>query len=282
MPVVREGGKLFRIHAVSRFRGIGSLFLSGRGAVSRISDCQGIGSFEPIGTLRKVKSLSKAKIAGKAKTLATNMMVLFAASLVTGCVFSSNDSFSSSPSYTSEVDRELATELVSAAVALDAAPWPKPDSVSIQELFSGAGPQRISVDEAMSLYAMNLQDGANAWLRLEEDVAGVINAAERVALAADAVTASSVVSERELSIVEGAIQTLGENKMIVLGASAELADAIGRADGNQMKKIKTDFNRAIANLKISADQIATQLDVIRKAKFDTPENVLPNFGVAGG
>lgn len=230
-------------------------------------------------TVRNRTGLFHSMMRGRS---ALTAFVLASAWVASGCSFKSSDSIISDSADNQTIGVAANDELIRASNALQSTPWPHPDPVTLTTLMTGAGPEHISASESAALYALNLIDHEDAWDRLGADVSAVIASANRLAAAAYSAALSPYVSQHELAIVEAAIQSVGEDKRIVLDAARELETSLTPLPAAQVKKIKSDFNRAIVSLQASADALAMQLENIRNANYDAPRETPPEFDVAGG
>lgn len=173
-----------------------------------------------------------------------------------------------------ETDPHVVAErdlLVDAARDVEAAPWPAPEPVSFVAMIAGAsGEGRISRSDAVAAYVNGLHPAGLRFRQLAVDAETNLHAAQRLARMAQNAVAAPRVTMNDVVTVEGAIQTLRENRKIYTKAAHELEKLGEPVDGEKVDAIRTAYAEAIRNLGETADALAERIEKDRTETMATP------------
>ncbi len=151
--------------------------------------------------------------------------------------------------------------LVDAARDVEAAPWPKPEPVSIiARITGGAEDDRVSHSDAVEIYVTALQPAGLRFERLSLDARDNLDAAARLSRIADNAIISPRVTMNDVVTVENAIQALREHRKIYTGAARQLEKLGEPVDEDQIDAIRTAYSASIRSLGNTADMLADRIE----------------------
>ncbi|MEZ5892382.1 MAG: hypothetical protein R3C58_04460 [Parvularculaceae bacterium] len=183
--------------------------------------------------------------------------------------------------------REGASErdmLADAALAVETAPWPKPQTISLVSRITGAeGDDRVTRSDAVEIYVGALRPAGARFEQLSLDARANINAAARLEDAARNALTAPRLTMNDVVMVETAIQALRENRQIYFAAARQIEKSGEAVDGAALDGIREGYAVAIHDLGEAADAIADRIERDRTENFAAPApasvNKFSNFGL---
>ena len=161
--------------------------------------------------------------------------------------------------------------LADAALAVETAPWPKPQQVSFVSRISGASDEdRITRSDAVAIYLNELQPAGNRFTQLAIDARANLVAAERLSRAAQGALAAPRLSMNDVTMLETAIQALRENRQIYTSVARQIEKSGEPVDEAQLDAIRTAYVEAIRALGQTADALADKIADDRTETLATP------------
>ncbi|MCB2113434.1 MAG: hypothetical protein R3C42_00205 [Parvularculaceae bacterium] len=170
----------------------------------------------------------------------------------------------------SAVDAAERLALVEAAAEISAAPWPKPSSSSLADRLSGERGEKISRKDALDAYLVRLDDDDNPEQAVLTDAARHLSAASALENAAQAACDAQSPRLSDVSLLEDAIGDLRETRSIYVSALKKLD-----VEDAQIDRLKGDFDKAIKDLGVAADQLAQSAMKKRARNFAGSEMRAP-------
>jgi len=161
--------------------------------------------------------------------------------------------------------------LAAAANAVEATPWPKPENVSFVTRITGGGGDRVTRSEAVDIYVDSLQPAGARFQKLASDAWQNLAAADRLNLVALNAVNAPRLSMNDVVLIEGAIQTLRENRAIYSEATEDLEKAGEPVNDDECDAIHDAYASAIKALGQTADLLAERIENNRSETFAAPE-----------
>lgn len=167
-------------------------------------------------------------------------------------------------------ERDLLSD---AAAAVETAPWPKPQSISMFSRIAGAvkdddaDAPRISRSDAVEIYIADLAPSGAKFSTLANDATANLGAAKRLAAFADTALSSPRLTMNDVAAVEGAIQALRENRRIYVSAAKSLEKAGEPVDDDVLDALRNGYSLAIRDLGKAADALADRIEDDRSETF---------------
>ncbi len=179
-------------------------------------------------------------------------------------------------SQSSDIKRGLAAEhaqLADAARAVETAPWPRPEQVSLVSRITGADEagDRITRGDAVGVYVDELKASGEGFSKLTLDARSNLSAAENLLRAADNALAAARLTTGDVAVIEGAIQALRQNRQIYLSAAHHIEKAGEPVDDSQLDALREDYAAIIRELGQSADALADRIDKDRSESYAVPD-----------
>jgi len=171
--------------------------------------------------------------------------------------------------------RDVATErdvLADAALAVETAPWPKPEQVSLVSRLTGAADDdRVTREDAVDTYLNALQPKGARFRTLAIDARANLAAADRLARAANNALSASRLPMNDVAMIETAIQALRENRQIYVEAAHQIEKSGETIDDLQLDGIRDGYAAAIRDLGKAADALADRIEEDRSSTVAEPE-----------
>jgi len=165
--------------------------------------------------------------------------------------------------------------LADAAKAVETAPWPKPEPASFIVRITGVGGNdRVSRDDAVAAYLLELEASGAGFVRLERDARLNLAAAERLDETAREALRAPRHSKNDIALIEAAIQTLREHRHIYADAGKELKKRGFDVSDEALDALRDDFRLAVKTLGKTADVLADQIDEDRSATYASPDRTI--------
>lgn len=176
------------------------------------------------------------------------------------------------------IERDL---LIEAAGAVDYAPWPKPEPVSIVSRITGGGGDRVTRSDAVEAYIAGLAPAGAKFSSLASDADANLDAAARLNQVAQNTLSAPRLSVHDVVVVEDAIKALRDNRQIYLTAARELKNHDEPVDSDRLQAIRDRYARAIKDLGQTADMLAERVDDNRSQTYAGPDrSIKRNFSGA--
>lgn len=170
--------------------------------------------------------------------------------------------------------REVASErnqLADAALAVETAPWPKPEAVSIvSRITGGESDDRVTRSDAVDAYLDALQPQGERFRTLALDARANLAAANRLELAAKNALSAPRLTMNDIAMVETAIQALRENRRIYFTAARAIEKAGETVDAGELDLLRDSYAAAIHDLGEAADAIAERIERDRTENYAAP------------
>ena len=158
--------------------------------------------------------------------------------------------------------------LASAVDAVEAAPWPQPESISLFGRITGSdSANRVSRNDALAAYVNQLSGGESGVIRLKSDVSENLRAAAALNAMGLSVANSPQLSIHDVELIEGAIKALRENRHIYTAAAKELKKRGAPVDDHTIGAMRDSYGDAIRTLGDTADILADRLDADNTGAF---------------
>ncbi len=165
--------------------------------------------------------------------------------------------------------------LADAAKAVETSPWPKPGPASFIVRMTGVGGNdRVSRNDAVAAYLLELEASGAGFVRLERDARLNLAAAERLDDTAREALRAPRHSMNDIALIETAIQTLREHRHIYADAGKELKKRGFDVSDDALDALRDDFRLAVKNLGKTADVLADQIDEDRSATYASPDRTI--------
>lgn len=162
--------------------------------------------------------------------------------------------------------------LAQAVAAVADTPWPKPQSVSLISRITGAGGgERITFSDAVAAYVDAIYASEKRSFMLISDAQSNLADAAMLNDAAMAAVDAPRLSMNDVRLLEGAIQTLRENRRVYEAAAEKLEQRGAAVDPMVLEGISDRYSLAIRTLGEAADQLAERIENDRSRTFALPE-----------
>ena len=185
-----------------------------------------------------------------------------------GCAVLPSKSSSTSHLKAPVAERDM---LADAARAVEAAPWPKPERVSLFARVNGGGKASVSRSDAIAAYVGDLQPAGARFARLEADARANLAAAERLNLAALQSAEAPRLAMNDVVLIEDAIRALRDHRDIYASAARELEKIGEPVDDERINMLRAEFRDAVKTLGDAADLLAERIKRDRSATFAGPD-----------
>lgn len=151
--------------------------------------------------------------------------------------------------------------LAKAAKAVETAPWPKPENVSfVARITGGDKEDRITRSDAIAIYLDSLTPAGDRFLRLADDAANNLVAADALGKAAHNALSAPRLSKNDVAMLENAIRALRENRQIYVSAARQIEKNGEAVDPTRLAAIGEAYEQAIRDLGDSADALADRIE----------------------
>lgn len=149
------------------------------------------------------------------------------------------------------------SDLFLAAEAVSETKWPKPDAAGIVGMLGGGG--RVTEADSVSAYVAQLGAGPGRGVAVLRDAYVHIDAAYKLAAAADRASSLAQPSDEDVRLVETAISDLRGARDVYLASLRELGGAGDGVEPRTEQAVKAAFNDAIRNIGEAADALSDRV-----------------------
>lgn len=167
--------------------------------------------------------------------------------------------------------------LAEAAAAVEKAPWPKSEPVSLLARMTGGG-DRISRSDAIAYYMASLEPAGARFSVLAGHARNNLDAAHALNDAALRALDAPRLSINDVVLIEGAMQALRAQGEIYTIAARQIAKAGESVDEARLEILREDYREAIKTLSVTADLAVERIAHDESATMAGPdETVRRNF-----
>lgn len=163
------------------------------------------------------------------------------------------------------------SDLALAAEAVSATKWPKSEGGGISGMLNGGG---VSETASVNAYVAQLGNGPGRGVAVLKDAYIHIDAAYRLAAAADKAAELAQPTDEDVRLIETAIGDLRGARDVYLASLRELE---GEGDGVEQRteqSLKSAFNQAIRDIGEAADALSDRV-AAKKLEADAARRVAP-------
>ena len=164
------------------------------------------------------------------------------------------------------------SELVLAAEAVSEVKWPKPEGAGLSGMLGGG--ERVTEADSVEAYVGALGAGPGRGVAVLKDAYVHIDAAYRLAAAADRASTLARPTDDDVRLIEGAIGDLRGARDIYLASLRELDGAGDGVEPRTEQSLKAAFNQAIRNIGEAADALSDHV-AATKLRADAARRVVP-------
>lgn len=168
-------------------------------------------------------------------------------------------------------ERDLLAEAV---IAVDATPWPKPESISLLARVTGGGSDdKISKSDAVDQYVDALSREPAPFAQLASDAQSNLSAAKNLNSVARGALDAQRLSMNDVALLETAMKMLRDNRSMYADAAHDLAKLGATVDDGEVDALRDAFADAIKDLGKTADLLAKKIDEDRTSTYARPTSV---------
>lgn len=163
------------------------------------------------------------------------------------------------------------SDLALAAEAVSSTKWPKSEGGGISGMLNGGG---VSETESVNAYVAQLGAGPGRGVAVLKDAYVHIDAAYRLAAAADKAAAFAQPTDEDVRVIETAIGDLRGARDVYLASLRELENEGDGVESRTEQSLKSAFNQAIRDIGEAADALSDRV-AAKKLQADAARRVLP-------